>query len=106
MLFLLRDKIGEWVPSEVMEARLLWLVEKGLLSSKEVARWWAATRDVFLFPQPSEVVSFLDFHEPRFMILASDSSMDSSVSTVSNCSTFLLTRCCSWQASSLSARPS
>jgi hypothetical protein len=42
--------MGEWVPSEVTEVRLLWLVEKGLLPSKEVARWRATARDVFLFP--------------------------------------------------------
>jgi hypothetical protein len=64
--------MGEWVPSEVIEARLLWLVEKGPLPPKEVARWRATTRDVFLFPQPGEVVSFPDFHEREFKILASD----------------------------------
>jgi hypothetical protein len=54
--------MGEWVPSEVMEARLLRLVEKGLLPPKEVARWRAAAGDVFPF----------DFHERGFMIPASD----------------------------------
>jgi hypothetical protein len=55
-----------------MEARLLRLVEKGLLPLMEVAEWWAATRDVFSFPQPGEVVSFTDFHEPGFAIPASN----------------------------------
>jgi hypothetical protein len=37
LLFLLCGEMGEWVPSEVTEARLLWLVKKGLLPLKEVA---------------------------------------------------------------------
>jgi len=50
LLFLLCLEMGEWVRSEVIEVRLLRLVEKGLLPLKEVARWRAATRDVFPFP--------------------------------------------------------
>lgn len=48
------------------------MVEKGLLPSKGVARWRAAARDVFPLPQPVEAVSFTDFHERAFTILASD----------------------------------
>ena len=47
-------------------------MDKGLLPPKEVAGWRAATGDIFLFLQPSEAVSFTDFHEHGFMILASD----------------------------------
>ena len=50
LLFLLRGKMGEWVPLEVMEVRLLWLVEKGLLPLMEVTEWRAAAGDVFSFP--------------------------------------------------------
>lgn len=64
--------MGEWVPSEVMEVRLHWLVEKGLLPPKEVAGWMAAIGDVLPFQQPNEVVLFIDFHERGFMILMSD----------------------------------
>jgi hypothetical protein len=71
LLFLLRGEIGEWVPLEVTEARLPQLVGKGL-PSKEVAWWRAAARDIFPFPQPSEVVSFTDFHERGFTILTLD----------------------------------
>ena len=56
----------------MMQARLLWLVEKGLLPLKEVAGWRATARDVFLFLWPGEVVSFTDFHERGFAILVSD----------------------------------
>jgi len=48
------------------------LVEKGLLPSKEVARWRATIGDSLLFPQLGEAVSFIDFHEHGFMILALD----------------------------------
>jgi hypothetical protein len=41
--------MGEWVPSEVMVARLQWLVEKGLLPPKEVARWRAVVGDIHPF---------------------------------------------------------
>jgi hypothetical protein len=63
--------MGEWVPLEVTEARLLQL-ERGLLPPKEAAEWRAATRNVFLFPQPDETVSFIDFHERGFAILVLD----------------------------------
>jgi hypothetical protein len=55
----------------VIEVRLLWLVDRGLLP-KEAAGWRAATRNAFLFPQPDETVSFTDFHERGFVILALD----------------------------------
>jgi hypothetical protein len=42
--------MGEWVPSEVTEARLLRLVEKGLLPPKKVTGWRTTARDVFPFP--------------------------------------------------------
>jgi hypothetical protein len=42
--------MGEWVPSVVTEARLLWFVEKVILPPKEVTRWRAAAGDVFPFP--------------------------------------------------------
>jgi hypothetical protein len=64
--------MGEWVPSEVTEARLLQLVERGLLPPKEVTGSRAAARNAFLFPQPGETVSFTDFHERGFVILALD----------------------------------
>lgn len=64
--------MGEWVPLEVTEARLQWLVEKDLLPLKEVVGWRATVEDVLLFPQPNEVVSFIDFHERGFVIPISD----------------------------------
>jgi hypothetical protein len=42
--------MGEWVRLVLIEVRLLWLVEKGLLPLKEVAKWRVTTGDVFLFP--------------------------------------------------------
>ena len=45
-------RMSEWVPSEVTEARLQRLVEKGLLPPKKVAGWRAAAGDVLPFPQP------------------------------------------------------
>jgi hypothetical protein len=50
LLFLLCGEMGEWVRSVLIEVRLLWLVEKGLLPLKEVAKWRVTTGDVFLFP--------------------------------------------------------
>ena len=38
---------------------------KGSLPPKEVAHWRAPGREEFLQPRPSEVVSFLTFHERR-----------------------------------------
>jgi hypothetical protein len=49
LLFLLHGEMGEWVPSEVTEARLLRLVKKGLLPLKEVIGWRVTVGDVFLF---------------------------------------------------------
>ena len=64
--------MSEWVPSIVMEVRLLWLVDEGLLPSKEVTRWRAMVGEVLPNPQPRETVSFTDFHECGFGILALD----------------------------------
>ena len=44
--FHLRHKMGEWVPSLVMEAKLQHLMAKGLLTSKEVIGWSALTSEV------------------------------------------------------------
>ena len=68
----LRYEMVEWVPSEVTEAKLQRLVEKGLLLPKKVTRWRPAAGDVLSFPEPREVVSFTDFHERGFTISASD----------------------------------
>ena len=62
----------EWVPSTVMEVRLLWLIDNGLLSLKEVTGWRATAGEVLPNPQPWETVSFIDFHEREFRILTSD----------------------------------
>ena len=64
--------MGEWVPSEVTETRLQRWVEKGLLLLKEVTGWRATARDVLPFPQLDEVVSFTNFHERGFTVLALD----------------------------------
>jgi len=64
--------MSEWVPSTVMEVKLLRLMEKGLLPPKVVAGWRAAAGDAFLLPRLDEAVTFIDFHEQGFMILASD----------------------------------
>ena len=64
--------MSEWVPSMVMEVRLLWLVEDGLLPPKQVTRWRTATGEVLPNPRPREMVSFTDFHERGFRILALD----------------------------------
>jgi hypothetical protein len=68
----LHHKMSEWVPLTVMEVRLLWLVDEGLLRSKEVAGWRAIAGEAILDPWPRETVSFTDFHGCRFGILASD----------------------------------
>lgn len=47
-------------------------MEKGFLPPKEVAGWRVTASDVLLFPQPGEAVSFIDFHECGFVVLASD----------------------------------
>jgi len=47
-------------------------MEKGRLPPKVVAGWRAATGDAFLLPRLDEAVTFIDFHEHGFMILASD----------------------------------
>ena len=65
-------KMSEWVPSTVMEVKLLRLMEKGRLPPKVVAGWRAATGDAFLLPRLDEAVTFIDFHEQGLMILASD----------------------------------
>ena len=70
--FRLRHKMGEWVPSSVMEAKLQRLMVKGLLPSKEVTGWRAPTSEVVPLPQPGEVVSFIDFHKRGFGIPTSD----------------------------------
>jgi hypothetical protein len=64
--------MNEWVPSTVSEVWLLWLVKDGLLPLKDVAGWRAAAGEVLPNPQPREMVSFTDFHERGFRILASD----------------------------------
>ena len=43
-------KMSEWVPSTVMEVKLLRLMEKGLLPPKEVAGWRATIGHVLPFP--------------------------------------------------------
>lgn len=61
-----------WVPSIVMEVKLLRLVDEGLLLPPEVTRWRAVASEAFLDPWPEETVSFTDFHEHGFRIPASD----------------------------------
>jgi hypothetical protein len=48
------------------------LMEKGLLPTKDIARWRAAAGDAFSLPWLDKVVSFTDFHKHGFTILASD----------------------------------
>jgi hypothetical protein len=55
-----------------MEVRLLWLVDEGLLPSKEVTGWRAIASEAILDPWPRETVSFTDFHRCGFGILVSD----------------------------------
>jgi hypothetical protein len=52
--------------------RLLKLVDDGLLLPKEVAGWRVAGGKVLPNPRPREMVSFTDFLERGFRILASD----------------------------------
>ena len=47
-------------------------VTKGLLPLKEAVGWRATAGEMFPLPRLSEAVSFTDFHEHGFMILASD----------------------------------
>jgi hypothetical protein len=97
--------MGEWVPSEVTEARLLRLVERGILPPKEVTGSRVANRNAFLFPQLGETVSFTDFHECGFAILALD-FFHGFLHEYDVQLQLLLMRCYSCQASLLSARPS
>jgi hypothetical protein len=54
------------------EVRLLQLIEDGLLLPKGLAGWRAATGEVLPNPRPREAMSFTNFHECSFGILASD----------------------------------
>jgi len=47
-------------------------MKKSLLPPKEVAGWRAPAGDAFLLPWLNEAVTFIDFHEHGFVILASD----------------------------------
>ena len=56
--------MSNWRPSNVDEVVLAEFAVKGLLLSKEVARWRApALGEVVLQPRANDVVSFLAFHE-------------------------------------------
>jgi len=52
-----------WRSSAVRESVLEAFAKKGFLPPKEVAHWRAPGREDFPQPRPSEVVSFLTFHE-------------------------------------------
>ena len=64
--------MSKWVPSSVMEVKLLWLIDEGFLSPKNIVGWRAVAGEVFPDPWTGETVSSNDFHEHRFGIPVSN----------------------------------